>query len=465
MDWPKLLSYRRLGKPDPEEYDPARPPWQMDYDRIVFSSAFRRMQDKTQVFPLSGSDYVRTRLTHSLEVSTVARSMGTMAGKVILDRHGHEPYTADGQPLKEVLNPSDIGTITATGALAHDIGNPPFGHSGEDSIRYWFTHSGVAEKMAESMMMAQKLDFVHWEGNAAGFRILSRLQMARNQGGFQLTAASLGAYTKYPTSVMALEKKIPQSAKKPGFFQQDAGLWQTVADELGLVKEPGHERWCRHPLAYLTEAADDICYRMIDLEDGFRLGRVSYAQISELFMAVAGAEASKIDKIPADDEIERVTYLRALAISAVVRQVVRVFVDHEAAFLSGKFEGDILKHLPSQPILKAMLELARKQVYSAPSVIQIEAAGYDIIFGLLEIFAFSVEQLAANSDLPESQQQNCSRSKKILQLMPSSFLAANRKPDPDPYARLLGVMDFVAGMTDTFALTMHRRITGVSLPS
>lgn len=262
MEWPKLLSHLRLPDSEPGSYDPSRPPWQVDYDRLIFCSAFRRLQDKTQVHPLSASDYVRTRLTHSLEVSSVARTIGTRAGAHILKKHGKESYQGK-KPLNQVLAPSDIGMIVSAAALAHDIGNPPFGHSGEDAIRHWFATSKVAEQIGKNFTPKQRADIEKWDGNAAGFRILSRLQFYRNKGGMKLTSACLGAYMKYPTSAtgtFAGKSKQNQgiAGKKPGFFESDRPQWEAVAKELGLVKD-GLNRWCRHPLAYLTEAADDIC--------------------------------------------------------------------------------------------------------------------------------------------------------------------------------------------------------------
>ncbi len=465
MEWSNLLSSRRLESDKSETYDPARPPWQMDYDRIVFSSAFRRMQDKTQVFPLSGSDFVRTRLTHSLEVSTVARTIGTMAGKIILDRHGKEPYCQEGKTLGQVLSPADIGTITSTGALAHDIGNPPFGHSGENAIRYWFNNSTIAKDIGGKLNPEQRAEFKNWEGNAAGFRILARQQMVRNKGGLRLTAASLGAYAKYPTAATAVATKAEadagnQAAKKPGFFLHDRELWVQVAEELGLIKDPDRDRWCRHPLAYLTEAADDICYRIIDLEDGFRLGRIAYQELEPLFVSVLGAGgAGKLAKIPQNDELDRVTYLRSMIFGVVVGQLVEAFAEHEASMLGGMFSGDLIEKVPSYPELKAMKKLAAQRAYSTPSVLEIEAAGFEIIPGLLDAYAGAVESAAQDTAEP------CPKSQKLLNLMPSEFLADERKPDPDLYVRLLGVVDFVAGMTDSFALTRYRRIKGVSLPS
>jgi dGTPase len=465
MTWDQLLSDARIGKKESHSYDKSRPPWQMDYDRIVFSSAFRRMQDKTQVFPLSGSDYVRTRLTHSLEVSTVARTIGTMAGSWILDKYGSTVHPKSNSPIKDVFCPADIGTITATGALAHDIGNPPFGHSGEDAIRYWFNNSHVAEAFHPFLSPEKRAEFSNWEGNAEGFRLLARHQMARHRGGLQLTAASLGAYTKYPTAATAVaanaEERKQQATKKPGFFSHDQQLWEEVALALGLIRHPTKDRWCRHPLAYLTEAADDICYRIIDLEDGFRLGRISFGDIESLYGAVAGPEArKKVSDYHDAEPLEKVTHLRSLAFTSAVKQVVDVFIDGQDQFLQGTFEGDIVSRVTSKQAFQDMRQLGIKRVYCTPSVLEIEAAGFEIIPGLLDAFASAVSNAAA----AVSEKDICPKASKLLSLIPSEYLGKERTPDPSPYIRLLGVVDYVAGMTDSYALTLYRRIKGVSLP-
>ncbi len=467
MNWNQLLSFKRLGDDRDHPYDPARPPWQFDYDRIIFSSAFRRMQDKTQVFPLSGSDYVRTRLTHSLEVSTVAKSLGTAVGHTILSNCGHLEYQNSKKPMKELLSPSDIGMIVATGALAHDIGNPPFGHSGENAIRYWFQNSVIAKKIKRRFSKQQIADFENWEGNAEGFRILGRQQMARNDGGLRLTYAALGAYAKYPTASTALlgkeAAKRQVNGKKPGFFRHDADLWGEVATALGLIKEDDL-RWCRHPLAYLTEAADDICYRIIDLEDGLRLGRMSYAEVESLFLKVTkDINPDWRSSFPDWDDQARITYLRSLVFGAAVRELVEAFVTHESDLLAGTFEGDLLTRTQSAEAFARMKDLAVSKVYSMRGVLEIEAAGFEILPGLLDAFADAVEKVAAE----KKSKKKCHKARKLLDLMPREFHESQGESDvhPDGYIRLLGVVDFVAGMTDSFALSLYRRIKGIALPS
>ncbi len=275
MDWRKLLSPQRLGKKAPDEITPGRSPFQQDFDRIVFSPAFRRMQDKAQVFPLADNDYVHTRLTHSMEVSCVGRSLGAAVGATICARHdlGH-------------IQPSDIGAVVAAAGLVHDIGNPPLGHSGEEAIRYWFQHSELAAEMKAGMTEKQQADIAGYEGNAQGFRVLSKLQMPDNAGGMQLTCATLAAFAKYPVESRVRNRPEGVASKKFNFFQLERDLFKSVAETTGLlplVNSNDDYCWCRHPLAWLVEAADDIAYRIVDFEDAWVMGILNYSEIEEYF--------------------------------------------------------------------------------------------------------------------------------------------------------------------------------------
>jgi dGTPase len=462
MEWPKLLSHLRLPDSQPGAYDPSRPPWQIDYDRLIFCSAFRRLQDKTQVHPLSASDYVRTRLTHSLEVSSVARTIGTRAGAHILKKHGKKPYQ-DKKTLKQILTPSDIGMIVSAAALAHDIGNPPFGHSGEDAIRHWFATSKVAERIGESFTPKQRADIEKWDGNAAGFRILSRLQFYRNNGGMKLTAACLGAYMKYPTAADGTftgNAKPNQgiAGKKPGFFESDRPQWVAVAKELGLVKD-GPNRWCRHPLAYLTEAADDICNQIIDFEDGYRLGRIPYADVESMFHELVGPAGLKNlrDHL---SKSEKVAYMRAKAIGMMIDEAVEVFADHQEDLLAGKPLGELASLCRSADKLGDLKTRTISDVFSMQNVLQIEAAGFEIIGGLLDVIVTAIDGAARPSQNPGKDLFG----KKVLKLIPEEFVGPDRKPDPSPYERLLLAIDFVSGMTDSFALDLFRKLRGVTIP-
>lgn len=473
MEWPSLLSPKRypastkIGNDLP--YNRSRPPWQQDYDRIIFSSAFRRLQDKTQVHPLSGSDYVRTRLTHSLEVSSVARSLGTLAGNHIVSKHGGEQYQQS--TLRESLSPLDVGMITSAAALAHDLGNPPFGHSGEDAIRFWFATSPVAEMTKENLTKEQIADFDNWEGNAEGFRILSRLQMNRNSGGMRLTAATLGAFMKYPQSAEACRlarqtsmktgEKLEVSRKKPGMFNHDIDLWSQSAEEMGLNGGRADKSWSRHPLAFVTEAADDICYRIVDLEDGFRLGLLTFEELRDLIHPLLSKSEEGIDaRLKAQHDLpSKASYLRAMAIGNLIVQVDEAFRGSETQLLCGTMNIPLLSVTESFPHLELIGKFTKERVYSAANVIQIEAAGFEIIPGLLDLFVDALETMAGNIGGTKSL-----RAKKLAQLMPGECLGVDGLPADDPYLRLLDAVDFVAGMTDTFALDLFRKLRGVTVP-
>lgn len=481
MKWSALLNWQRLGIEKAEDIDPSRPPWQIDYDRLIFSSAFRRLQDKTQVFPLSGSDYVRTRLTHSLEVSTVARTLGMLAGQRILDKHGDEEIIPrpNSEPsirekLREVLRPSDFGTIVATAALAHDLGNPPFGHSGEDAVSSWFCDTRNGGAVHAGIGVAAKLtDFKKWEGNAQGFRILTKLQLYRSRGGMRLTYVTLGAFTKYPHSSECVAKD--SSLKKHGFFASEAPEFEEVAKATGLLRRPEHKGWCRHPLAYLMEAADDICYRIVDFEDGFRLGRIPYETVESLLLAIdPKTDPARLKDEP--DDQSRVSYLRARAIRVLVDQVAQAFIDNEDRILAGETIRDLITLTPvgqKDGPLEAIKAVIKKRVYTAPAVLETEAAGFEIIGGLLDEFSYAVERRAAyERQIEENAANGLSiapeinhRANKVLQLIPEEFVGPGRKPDKDPYIRLLRITDYVSGMTDSYALSLYRRLKGIALPS
>ncbi len=448
MDWQTLMSFQRLrGAPD--EQDSARPPGLRDIDRIVFSSAFRRLQDKTQVFPLPLSDFVRTRLTHSIESSCVGRSLGAIVGKAVIEKYDLTARCG--------LAPIDFGVAVAAACLAHDIGNPPFGHSGEEAIQFWFQTSQLAMDLLKKMNERQKADFLKFEGNAQGFRILTRTQNAQREGGLQLTYCTLAAFTKYPR-----ESELPKegpfsgvSAKKHGFFQREAEYFEEVANSVGLIrKNELMRRWARHPLAFLVEAADDICYHIIDFEDGYKLGHVSFDEITKRFMQIAKAseDVTEFQKIRA--ESEKVAFLRAKVINALIRQAANAFLQREDDILEGKFDEPLLSITSANAALEEIYTRSKQSVYSAPSVIDIEAAGFDVIGGLLETF------VAAATDCHTRGRKATSRSKKYLQLLSERF----SKKEMDPYKRLLRITDYVSGMTDSFAVAQYKKIRGISVP-
>ncbi|WP_281981657.1 dGTP triphosphohydrolase [Azonexus hydrophilus] len=444
--WEKLLSSERLGAgkaPGTAE----RTAFQQDYDRIVFTSAFRRLKDKTQVFPLSKSDYVRTRLTHSLEASCVGRSLGAVVGREIIARHG----------LKDVES-GDFGAIVAAACLAHDIGNPPFGHAGEDAIREWFRISGLLER--HDFTAAQRADFERYEGNAQGFRIVSRLQSPANPGGLQLTSAVLATFTKYPRPSHVAGELDGKSGKKFGFFQQDADNFARVAASTGLVERIPGTAWRRHPLAFLVEVADDTCYLIVDLEDAARLGFVPYKDAECLLADLAGntINGGRLDRL--HDPKERLEYLRAKAIGRLLESAAAVFLENEAAILDGSFDEELLDQSPVGVPLQAVLRVAKETIYTARPALEIETAGFEVLGALLALFSNAVE---AAADAPGTRMTQ--RERMLLRLLPTQFLGHDGKPDADPYVRLLQVADFVAGMTDSYAVDMYRKLKGVDLPT
>ena len=442
--WEKLLSSERLGAgqaPGTAE----RTAFQQDYDRIVFTSAFRRMKDKTQVFPLSKSDYVRTRLTHSLEVSCVGRSLGALVGREIIARHS----------LQHVES-GDFGAIVAAACLAHDIGNPPFGHAGEDAIREWFRQSNLLER--HDFTSAQKADFERYEGNAQGFRIVSRLQSPANPGGLQLSSAVLATFTKYPRPSHLNTELDGISGKKFGFFQQDADNFRQVARSTGLIERIPNIAWHRHPLAFLVEVADDTCYLIVDLEDAARLGFVPYKDAECLLADLAGntINGGRLDRL--HDPKERLEYLRAKAIGCLLDSTAAVFLENEDAILSGKFDDELLKSSPIAHPLQAILKLAKETIYNARPALEIETAGFEVLGALLGLFTNAVEAKAGHARFT-------TRERMLLNLLPTQFLGHEGEPDADPYIRLLQVADFVAGMTDSYAVDMYRKLKGFDLPT
>jgi len=445
MNWPQLLCADRLGADRPTALDPLRSPFVVDSDRIVFSSAFRRLQDKTQVFPLADNDYVRTRLTHSLEVASVARSLGARVGAEIVKRHDLAPQ----------FHASDFGAIVSAAALAHDLGNPPFGHSGEDAIRHWFKTSPVAAQTRGELSPDQRADFEGFEGNAQGFRIVTRLQMPDNPG-LRLTYATLGAFTKYPRTALLRVPTRGIGAKKFGFFNAEGSFFVRVAEATGLIpRGEGVTWWCRHPLAFLVEAADDICYRLVDFEDGYRLKFLSFNEVSEAFLAVTGDPKDRERAARNKDPKDQIAFLRAQAIGVSIRQVADAFLAHEAAMLAGEFDEELLSlDIPARDALDHIKRRSRDTIYATQRGVEIEAAGYEVLGGLLDVF------YAAADDVARHGSKATRKSEKLLKLVPAQFLA----PESTPYERLLRMTDFVSGMTDSYAVSLYKKVRGISLP-
>ena len=450
MHWKKLLNDNRLGieSSSAKNQLDGRSQFQKDFDRIVFSPAFRRLQDKTQVFPLPESDFVHTRLTHSLEVSVVGRSLGNLVGEQILER---DPG------LKNDFTKFHFGEIVAAACLAHDIGNPPFGHSGEDAIAEYFKN-GNGRNFQKQVNEANKWnDLIKYEGNAQGFRILTTLQNPDVKGGLQLTFATLAAFTKYPRESYiedAPKELIKKKAyKKFGFFQSEKEIFKEVADSTGLDCKKSEDDfwWCRHPLTFLVEAADDICYRIMDLEDGFRLGLISFPETEELLMPLV--KKKDIEDYMGRDEKEKIGYLRAKAISELVNELAETFLDEEKNILSGKLEDDLISIIPKKKHLRLITDISIDKIYRTRSVVEREVAGYEVFGGLLNTFISAFNEAYEGHLSPKN--------RAIINLLPKRISV---DPPDDLYLRLLKVIDFVSGMTDSFAVSLYRKIKGISLP-
>jgi dGTPase len=441
VNWHRLLSPYRTGAKNLAKQDQSRSAFEQDYDRIIFSQPFRRLQDKTQVHPLPEHDFVHTRLTHSLEVSSVGRSLGRHVGEVIMQRHGS---------LKDEHSLFDFGAIVAAASLAHDLGNPPFGHAGEDAISDFFSSHPQGLSFKDKVNEAEWADLVKFEGNAQGFRILNK-----NQYGLKLTFATLGAFTKYPCpSHFPTRDRSRRSQKKFGFFQSEKESFKEVAQQLALNHVSDYVSG-RHPLAFLVEAADDICYSIIDLEDGCNLGLVSYEQAKSLFEGVITKGRSKLGKLDQlTNQQEKIGFLRALAISDLMDESSSSFLDHEEAILDGTFDVALADYCPSKQGLKEIIKISVEKIYRARQVVEIEAAGHEVLPGLLEEFTKAGFNLMINSSSRKYQN--------LQQLLPVDIRMAIQS-NPTVYNMLRNVLDFVSGLTDRHALSLYRKIKGISI--
>ena len=458
MSWSKLMSSKRtLGdklSDGIEHRSEVRSPYQKDFDKIIYSSAFRRLKDKTQVHIFPGSDYYRTRLTHSLEVSTVGRSLGVAAGRMLIE---------NGEIDAHEFDRADFGSVVAAACLSHDLGNPPFGHAGEDAIRHWFS---TEEKNAEAgflydLPVAEKNDLVKFEGNAQGFRLLTRQQAWRNQGGLRLTCATLGAFQKYPRCSTQFSPNSHEVTRnnKFGYFQADSNTFKMVVEELGLI--PNNERageWCRHPLAFLVEAADDICNRIADLEDGHKYGKIKYSEIKDILTKIAIKGWDK--KLSPPDlsihgEGDVIAYLRAQAIGSLVKQTIEAFKDNLPQIMTGTFNSDLMSKVKSKDEIKAMMGLCEERLFRDRDVLQAELAGFEVIHRLLEIFTTALRNKERES---KSNISMASRDKKIVELLEKS----THLPDTR-YEWLICATDYVSGMTDRYAVNLYRRLSGITV--
>jgi dGTPase len=443
MNWEQLLSLKRSGDTSlrlRKDQDETRLGFEVDYDRIIFSDSFRSLQDKTQVVPLSKTDFVHTRLTHSLEVSVVARSLGRIVGKQLMEKYPN---------LQEKgYQANDFGAIVAAAALAHDIGNPPFGHSGEKAIGEYFK-TGNGQRFKNELTDKQWQDLIDFEGNANGFKILTESGEGVD-GGLRLSYATLGAFIKYPKESLPKKPTNHIVDKKYGVFQSDVEAFEDVAQELGLVRlrDDKHMAYNRHPLAYLVEAADDICYTIIDFEDGINLGLIDEAFALEYLIKLVKDTINSKKYHKLKTKKDRVSYLRALAIGNLINEAVKVFLENEDVILKGEYNLSLLDKCKYEAQINDIIKISVEKIYRSKEVIEKEVAGYKILSDLLDVFITAVnnkyDKIATNYD------------KLVFQLLPENF----QQTKGSLYDRIFTVCSFISTVSDSYAILLHRKIKG-----
>lgn len=440
MDWRTLISAQRFGMEDIHSHrQENRSEFQRDYDRLIFSAPFRRLQNKTQVFPLPGSIFVHNRLTHSLEVSCVGRSLGHDAAKILLERKPE---------LSDSFLP-EIGSIVSAACLAHDLGNPPFGHSGERSISTYFSE-GNGLILKEKLPDKEWQDLICFEGNANAFRLLTHQFEGRRKGGFAMTYSTLASIVKYPFS-----SSLSSEKGKFGFFTSEEVSFRRIADALGLKKVNDDPlRYVRHPLVYLVEAADDICYQLMDIEDAHKLKILTTEETIDLMMAYFDntRQHRMLETFArVSDTNEQIAFLRSSVIGLLIKECTQVFVDHEECILKGEFEGSLIKHVSERAssAYKSCQEASFEKIYRSRDVLDIELAGFHVISTLLDLMIDAVMS-------PE---------KAYSQLLINRVSDQYNIKAPGLYDRIQAVLDYVSGMTDVFALDLFRKIKGNYLPA
>lgn len=427
----------------------SRTDFQRDFDRIIFSSAFRRLQNKTQVFPLPGSVFVHNRLTHSLEVSSVGRSLGSIIGEFIFDAYKND-LTEDSKNF--YLH--NLGNVIAAACLCHDVGNPAFGHSGEDAIASYFERN--EKDLKQKFNEKEWADLVNFEGNANAIRVLAQRQQGKDEGGIQLTFSTLASIAKYPCEAVAKKKGIIHR-KKFGFFQNEKDIFLEIAKATNLIVE-NEEPYIfkRHPFVWLVEAADDICYNIIDMEDAHRLGIVSTSDCENLFFELIKSESSDMDKVKnklasISNENEKISYLRAKAINALINKSLEIYKHNFENILQGNLDNGLLDIYKSENrALQDIEAFSIEKIYNHKAVVEIENAGYNVMYELLDHFIPSILK-------PEDDRK--SYDKKALKLLPRQFVYE----EGTDYQKVLGVIDFVSGMTDNFATDLYRKIKGIDI--
>lgn len=443
MEWKQLISNKRFGQEHKhaERHDD-RSEFKRDYDRLIFASAFRRLQNKTQVFPLPGSIFVHNRLTHSLEVASVGMSIGNDISRRVIQKRPE---------LKDTLV-EEIGTIVSAACLAHDLGNPPFGHSGEKAIQTFFSE-GPGQKIKPMVSSEFWDDITHFEGNANAFRILTHRFKGRRQGGFVMTYSMLASIVKYPFA-----SSLAGNHGKFGFFASEAESYRKIADELGIFckSAPGEPlKYARHPLVYMVEAADDICYEIMDIEDSHKLKILSFAETEHLLLSFFDEDIQqKIRQRIIDEEMtdenEKVVYMRASVIGKLENECVAAFLAHEEEILAGTFEGSLIDHISERQkkAYKECEKISYSKIYQSKPVLDIELSGYQIMATLMEVFI----EAAVNPSRFYSKQ--------LLRRVSSQYDIENENLEE----RIMAVIDYISGMTDIYALDIYQKINGISLP-
>ena len=442
MNWEQLLSLKRSGdtkKRPRAAQDETRLGFDVDFDRIIFSSAFRSLQDKTQVIPLSETDFVHTRLTHSLEVSVVGRTLGRRVGKVLLERHPN--LVALGYTF------NDFGAIVAAASVTHDIGNPPFGHSGEKAIGEYFK-TGNGAKYKGKLTDKEYQDLIDFEGNANGFKILTESREGVF-GGLRLSYATLGAFLKYPKESLPKNPTNHIVDKKYGFFQSEKQEFLEVVENLGMLQKSAEAiSFYRHPLAYLVEAADDICYTIIDFEDGINLGLIEEEFALEYMIKLVKDTIDSKKYHSLKHTTDRVSYLRALAIGVLINEAVAIFLANEVAILAGTFEKSLLEKCAYEAQINDIIKISVDKIYKSKEVVEKEVAGYKIIADLLDVFVTALNNQqtgkATNYDTL------------LLNLLPAEF----RVDTNSIYKRMMSVCSYVSRMSDSYAIRIHKKIKG-----
>ena len=445
MQWEQLLSLRKQGVVNKRlriDENETRLGFEVDYDRIIFSSAFRSLQDKTQVIPLSKTSFVHTRLTHSLEVSVVGRSLGRMVGKVILEKHP-ALRTIHGHTF------NDFGAIVAAASLAHDIGNPPFGHSGEKAIGTYFLN-GNGKRFKELLTPKEYQDLIDFEGNANGFKILTETKNGV-AGGLRLTYATLGAFMKYPKESLPKKPTTHIADKKYGVFQGDVSFFSEVAEELGLLKRGDQKSlsYARHPLAFLVEAADDICYTIIDFEDGINLGLIDEEFALEYLIKLVKNTINTEKYNSLTHASDRLAYLRSLAINVLITEATQIFIENEDAILRGEFSEGLLDKSSYKAQIDDIIKISVEKVYQSTEVIEKELAGYKILSTLLDVYTTAFENFYRTGKVSQYDRLILSRFNNDLQ------------EERSEYEYLMQCCQHVSMLTDGNALQMFQKINGI----